>query len=123
VAWQMTWANQRWTRGISWLVDVDESSVDTWHASVGCKGATWPNHGLPRGTPVFVNLVLCQKFLESGGFEPGPSPRNAFAMGLRPLDHRMFLLCMASLYLSLVLFFGGGSGRGLAPTPVFLHYM
>jgi hypothetical protein len=52
-AWQVTWANQRWTRDIFWLVDVDESSVDMWHASVGCKGATWPNHRLPRGTPVF----------------------------------------------------------------------
>jgi hypothetical protein len=57
-AWRikMTWANH---------------IGDTWHALVGCKGATWPNHGLPRGTPV-LSIGLCQKFLESGGFEPRP---------------------------------------------------
>jgi hypothetical protein len=34
-----TWANQMLTRVIIWLVG---------------KGATWPSHGLPRGTPLLV---------------------------------------------------------------------
>jgi hypothetical protein len=59
VTWQrrvaVTWVNQRWTRGIFWLDGMNESPVDTWHTSVGCEGATWPNHGLPRGTPRLAN--------------------------------------------------------------------
>jgi hypothetical protein len=40
--------------------------VDTWHSSSGCKGATWPNHGLPRGTPVFVNMAYVKNFGVAG---------------------------------------------------------
>jgi hypothetical protein len=43
------WANRVVTRGIIF---------DKW-----C-GATWPSHGLPRGTPLLANglLVCCLKF-------------------------------------------------------------
>ena len=66
VTWQkcvaVTWANQRWTHGIFWLDGMNESSVDTWHASVGCEGATWPNHRLPRGTPDLANEDYVKSF-------------------------------------------------------------
>jgi hypothetical protein len=41
------------------LADLGESFVDTWHLIGEWYGATWPNHGLPRGTPVLVELVVC----------------------------------------------------------------
>jgi hypothetical protein len=70
LTWQVTWANQRWTRGIFWLDDVNESSVDTWHASIGCEGATWPNHGLPRGTPGLANEGYVKSFWGPGDSNP-----------------------------------------------------
>jgi hypothetical protein len=61
------------TRGIIWLDDFNESSVDTWHASIGCEGATWPNHGLPRGTPGLANEGYVKKKFEGpGDSNPGP---------------------------------------------------
>jgi len=69
-AWQMTWANQRWTHSIFGLVGMVESFADTWHCSSEWLGAMWPNQWLPHGTPVFVNLVLVSKVLGSTGFEP-----------------------------------------------------
>jgi hypothetical protein len=35
-------------------------------------GATWPSHGLPRGT--FILVVVNQNVLESVGFDPRTSP-------------------------------------------------
>jgi hypothetical protein len=32
------------------LIDVGESFADTWHIFGKLDGATWPRHGLPRGT-------------------------------------------------------------------------
>jgi hypothetical protein len=32
---------------------VGELIADTWHHSDKLGGATWPNHGLPRGTFVY----------------------------------------------------------------------
>ena len=32
-------------------VDVDKLETDMWHSTIGWKGAMWPNHGLPHGTP------------------------------------------------------------------------
>jgi hypothetical protein len=63
VTWQYgqrhTWANERPTRGTSRLVE---------------KGATWPNQGLPRGTPGFANIGYVKNCLGPGGFEPATSP-------------------------------------------------
>jgi hypothetical protein len=69
--------------------DVDESASDmwhhlgksasnTWHASIGCEGAMWPNHGLPRGTPVLVNEGYVKKKLSPGDSNPGPPHRQSF---------------------------------------------
>jgi hypothetical protein len=41
---------------------VDESHADTWHVWLVVKGATWPNHGLPRGTPGFANMGYVKNF-------------------------------------------------------------
>jgi hypothetical protein len=79
VTWQrrvaVTWANQRWTRGIFWLDGVNESAVDTWHALIGCKGATWPNHGLPCGTLGFANIGCVKNLLGPRDSNPGPPTR------------------------------------------------
>jgi hypothetical protein len=48
-----SWSNHHLTHGSLWQ----------------CDGATWPSHGLPRGTPLLVVLCL-EKFLESTGVEP-----------------------------------------------------
>jgi hypothetical protein len=45
---------------IYWLT-VSESYCDTWQLLGKWHGATWPSHGLPRGTP-FLVCVLVQKF-------------------------------------------------------------
>jgi hypothetical protein len=52
--------------------DVGQSAVDTWHSSNGCKGATWPNHGLPRGTPGLANEGYVKRYLGPGDSNPGP---------------------------------------------------
>jgi hypothetical protein len=39
----ITWSNQGLTRVIIWLVG---------------KGATWPSQGLPRGTPLLVDVSM-----------------------------------------------------------------
>jgi hypothetical protein len=74
----MTW--QTWqqvtglTRG-STTVDcgthVGQSGVDTCQFSLVEKGATWPNPGLPRGTPSLVGFGY--KVMVSPGFEPATS--------------------------------------------------
>jgi hypothetical protein len=40
--------------------DVDEPVIDTWHVWVGCWCATWPSHGLPRGTLWLVVRFICK---------------------------------------------------------------
>jgi hypothetical protein len=46
---------------------------DTWHFLANGFGATWPSHGLPRGTPLFIGWFV-QNFMESVGIEPRTSP-------------------------------------------------
>jgi hypothetical protein len=53
LTWQADWAYgkddmavRQMTRG--W--HMDQLSDDTCHSLIGCKGATWPNQGLPCGT-------------------------------------------------------------------------
>jgi hypothetical protein len=41
-------------RQMTGQIDVDQSARDMWQFVVGLKGATWPSHGLPRGTPLLV---------------------------------------------------------------------
>jgi hypothetical protein len=42
-----------------------------WHFVIEWKGATWPNEGLPRGTPILANdfWFVYQNFLEAAGFD------------------------------------------------------
>jgi hypothetical protein len=40
---------------------------------VGRKGATWPNQGLPRGTPSLVYWLCVKSFGMSPGVEPATS--------------------------------------------------
>jgi hypothetical protein len=57
--WRQTWANHVLTRGMFSLVE---------------KGATWPNPGLPRGTPSLGWFGFNVKFgLASPGVEPATS--------------------------------------------------
>jgi hypothetical protein len=53
----------------SWV----ESCFDTWHYFGKWFGATWPSHGLPRGTPLLA-IGCFQNFMESVGVEPRTSP-------------------------------------------------
>jgi hypothetical protein len=43
------------------------------------KGATWPNHGLPRGTPGFGYLVVI-KFYGGRGVRPLDLPNHTSAL-------------------------------------------
>jgi hypothetical protein len=54
--------------------DVDESETDTWHSVIGWKGATWPNHGLPRGTPGLANEGYVKKNWDPRDSNPRPPP-------------------------------------------------
>jgi hypothetical protein len=47
------------TRGIIWLVG---------------KGATWPSHGLPRGTPLLVDRFQCKIRFDSVAGDSNPRP-------------------------------------------------
>jgi hypothetical protein len=52
-----TWANHRLTRGMLSLVG---------------KGATWPNPGLPRGTPLLVDRFNVKFVWRRRGSNPRP---------------------------------------------------
>jgi hypothetical protein len=83
-------------------------------------GATWPRHGLPHGT-LLLDVLLLGKifFLESTGIEPWtslsvetsrrPGYQPAYLVVLNTIWHRLNLNLHGDL-------FGGGKGRGLAPT-------
>jgi hypothetical protein len=62
----MTWQVTRTSRQATTWHHLGESASDTCHASIGCEGDTWPNHGLPRGTPVFVNMAYVKIFGVAG---------------------------------------------------------
>jgi hypothetical protein len=85
-------ARMTWQYGNDVADDVDQSDVDTWHFWL--LGATWPNHGLPRGTPGLANEGYVKSFWGPGDSNPGPPPHHAFAQSLRPIGPRMFLLYM-----------------------------
>jgi hypothetical protein len=68
--------------------DVDESETDTWHSAISWKGATWPNHGLPCGTPIFFNIG-CVKILWSPG-DSNPGPPLHITTSQSPFDRRTY---------------------------------
>jgi hypothetical protein len=97
---------------------VDKLAVDTWHASVGCEGATWPNHGLPCGTPGLANDSYAKKFLGPGDSNPGPPtmPKSPPIPSCQHAIVRYLLYGRFGLYFSLKFgLVGRRPGRGLAP--------
>jgi hypothetical protein len=109
----------------SWLTVV-ESRNDTWHCSSEWLGATWPNQRLPRGTPVFVNLVLVSKVLESTGFEPVTSPYvKAFVDSdcQRTIVLVLVICTNSHVFKVNVLCIARGVGPGLSPDPGSMYYM
>jgi hypothetical protein len=53
-----------------WVVQlmVDQLSIDTWRAVGKWGGATWPRHGLPRGTSSLGTMF--SKMFEAHGVQP-----------------------------------------------------
>jgi hypothetical protein len=56
---------------------VGESALDACRVLVGWKSATWPSHGLPRGTPGLANEGYVKVFWGPGDSNPGPPPLPA----------------------------------------------
>jgi hypothetical protein len=87
-------------------------------------GATWPSHGLPRGT---LLLVVGLKFMESVGIEPQTSPPvQTFAKSALPTYHIVLLVKYMVLNIFKFKLFNswrGGSGWGLAPTPNRVYHI
>jgi hypothetical protein len=55
---------------IYWQI-LGESVCNTWQLLGKWHGATWPSHGLPRGT---IELIVVQNFVWSTGFDLRTSP-------------------------------------------------
>jgi hypothetical protein len=70
----LTWQRQVATSGSpttgDWSLTGIHLAVDKWQFFDELLGATWPSHGLPRGTMGLVNGFICQKVLEPMGFKP-----------------------------------------------------
>jgi hypothetical protein len=98
---------------ICWLTVV-ESDVDTWQFSGQWLGATWPNHGLPRGTP---KLVGCM-FVKCNGVRGVRPPDLPTAQTLtqtpitnRATAHTLIYICFGLNLKSLVGIVGPRPGR------------
>jgi hypothetical protein len=84
----------------------------------------WPNHGLPHGTPSLANEGYVKIFLGLGDSNPEPSTATPSQVPSNQQTTRYDLLCVwVILYLKLCYnIYCGGSGQGLAPTPVSLCF-
>jgi hypothetical protein len=86
--------------------------------SVQWFGATWPSHGLSRGT---LLLVVGLKVMESMGIKPQTSPPcKAFAKSALPMRHHSssyYVMVLNILKFELMYGWHGGPGWGLAPAP------
>jgi hypothetical protein len=80
---------------------------------------TWPNHGLPRGTPSLANEGYVKIFWGPGDSNPEPPPHYAFALTLRPAYHYMLLVMEATGFVCNLVccVFRRGVGLGLSPGP------
>jgi hypothetical protein len=56
----------------SYWSNVVELDCDTWHFLDEWKGATWPNQGLPRGTPGLAFGSFIKILWRPRGSTPGP---------------------------------------------------
>jgi hypothetical protein len=64
-------------------------------------GATWPNHGLPRGTLGLANEGYVKKFLGPGDSNPGPPPHIAPSYQIsdqRAIGWFLLHVCVAMLF-------------------------
>jgi hypothetical protein len=94
-----------------------QSARDTWQFVVGLKGATWPSHGLPRGTPLLVDRFQC-KILAWSGIERVTSrvAVDRWGWANRPPPECFLFGKWGINYLYLVKFWAAGvKGRGLSP--------
>jgi hypothetical protein len=70
----LTWQRQLATSGSptegDWSVTGIHPTVDKWQFVDELLGATWPSHGLPRGTMGLVNGFIWKNVMESMGFDP-----------------------------------------------------
>ena len=112
----------------------------TWRLLVGCwlpngmmthvicselKLDTWPNHWAPRVTILLANLVMCKSFGEPAGFDLGTSPHgqslNTHALANCPSLVPCYKGGKYYIWICNVLYWNGGSGRGLAPTRGYMR--
>jgi hypothetical protein len=97
-----------------------KSFLDTWHIFDKWDGATWPRHGLPRGT-VF-NFWLFKIIWSPWGSNPDLPPWwSAFTRCGLPIAHALFLIIyMVSFIFKFELCYGLGAVRaGAKPQPPF----
>jgi hypothetical protein len=89
LTWQKQVATRQW---IDWVMMVDQSLVDTWHALGKWGGAMWPRRGLPHGTPSLVTML--KKILwSSWGSTPRPVCRGKVLWrGPTPSHHTYYLI-------------------------------
>jgi hypothetical protein len=91
-----TWANHRPTRGMLSLVG---------------KGATWPNPGLPRGTPLLVRgcnvkfLLWVRRGSNAG--PPGRQRTGAFGLATAPAGRTCYVNGRYFIYVAWELSYGG----------------
>jgi hypothetical protein len=110
---QSTWCLVMWQYLMGWH---SVSYIATHGIFLGeWKGATWPNHGLPRGTPDLAFGLLTKILWRLRGLTPGP-PHHTRALTMSAnhnsahcfLFNIWFLINLNSHMISI----GGGSGQG-----------
>jgi hypothetical protein len=87
---------------------VDQSETDTWHSAIGWKGATWPNHGLPRGTPGLANEGYVKSFWGPGDSNPGPPPPHALTNSATTRPHCACYVCELIVFKFVICILAGG---------------